>query len=503
MISIRKVKCDEQSPACQKCISTGRRCEWFGVFRDGYIEAKPEARSKTLSPPSRPQSSLAAFPNVKALELRGFEFFQMRTAQEMCPVFDFGFWSLLVLQLSQSEPAILHAVIALGTLHETEECLGMPISKDRLKYNDKHIFAVSQYNISIKLLTEQAKAGGNPAHARRIKASVLTTCLIFTHIDLLRGLYEPAVVHIRSALKILEESSDILSPDVDRIMRTAFRRLDLQSSHFDQAAPFSELPLDDLSTVELNLAQPSIGIPERKSQYDTLLYPTFQLLRTCERNVLQRQQDHLENEYIKHKRRILLRLHTSFLQQCISLRQEGSICHSYRDQQALLLLEMHASLMLIFLSVCMAPNIEDAFDDYLSEFQYILSLAKIFISRQTGQNGKVSKLSGLSTDWGIIFPLSFTALKCRDYNTRISAITLLDSWKHREGFWDSALAAACCRELMQLERAGDTTEGALVQPMANIQISIPVHQLDVTMTWEWGDVTTRVPATVHSHTMAI
>jgi hypothetical protein len=58
---------------------------------------------------------------------------------------------------------------------------------------------------------------------------------------------------------------------------------------------------------------------------------------------------------------------------------------------------------------------------------------------------------------------------------------LLEAWKHREGFWDSALAARCCRELVLLEVS---VESGTVQQLANIWVDIPDHQREVTLTWE-------------------
>ncbi|CAH0028316.1 unnamed protein product [Clonostachys rhizophaga] len=245
---IRRMKCDETSPSCTRCASTGRTCEWFGVFRD---------RLGTVKPRLRPQQVLAKFPDAKAQELRGFKFFQHRTAREMCPWFDFGFWTSLVLQLSQSEPAVLHAF---GVIHETEESLGMPISKDRLTHNEKHKFAVGQYNAAIRLLL------GPDGNFR-----VLATCLIFIHIDLMRGLYEAARGHIRSGPKILEESGNVLSHDVSRMMRTGFCRLDLQAADFDAEAPYYKLLVDELAVLDDALSQPFMTLEDAKEQYDTLL----------------------------------------------------------------------------------------------------------------------------------------------------------------------------------------------------------------------------------------
>ncbi|VUC33982.1 unnamed protein product [Clonostachys rosea] len=454
-IRIRRVKCDEKTPSCTRCTSTGRSCEWIGVFRDGLSQAKPRMK---------PQQPLPTFPDVRALELRGFEFFQQRTAREMCPSFEFGFWTSLVLQLSRSEPAVLHAAVALGVLHETEESLGMPISKDRLAHNENHKFAVGQYNAAIRLLTEQAQGGSRTA------TSVLATCLIFVHIDLMRGLYQAAGGHIRSGLKILEESEHVLPHDVSRMMRTGFCRLDLQAAHFDAEAPYYQLPVE-LATLENALNRPFRTIENEKEQYDILIYHTFQLLRKCEGNVLKNRWEHLSDQALKAQQQKLLHFHDKFIQNCSVLAA---------DQQALLLLRMHALLTQVLIRVCMARDIEGAFEEHIFTFENILVLAEEFVSNQTKVDGLVSRVGSFSTDWGIIFPLTLTALKCRVGWLRRKAINLLEARKHREGFWDSALAATCCRELVSLEIGEEGT----IQQLANIWVDIPNHQRGVTLTWE-------------------
>lgn len=129
----------------------------------------------------------------------------------------------------------------------------------------------------------------------------------------------------------------------------------------------------------------------------------------------------------------------------------------------------------------MTGDVEDAFSEHICNLQDILLLAKVFVSNQTNVVGSASRVGSLSTDWGIIFPLTMTALKCRMGSIREEAVALLEAYKHREGFWDSALAARCCRELVSLELSN---EGGTVHPLANIWVDIPDHQREVALAWE-------------------
>ena len=55
------------------------------------------------------------------LERRGFDFFRTRTVPQLCGFFDNDLWQRVVLQATFREPAIRHAVFALGSLHERFE----------------------------------------------------------------------------------------------------------------------------------------------------------------------------------------------------------------------------------------------------------------------------------------------------------------------------------------------------------------------------------------------
>jgi hypothetical protein len=58
-----------------------------------------------------------------------------------------------------------------------------------------------------------------------------------------------------------------------------------------------------------------------------------------------------------------------------------------------------------------------------------------------------------SFDRSWIPPLLFTALKCRVPRIRLQAIRLLECSSHKEGIWDSCLAACIARKVKDVERS--------------------------------------------------
>lgn len=54
-------------------------------------------------------------------------------------------------------------------------------------------------------------------------------------------------------------------------------------------------------------------------------------------------------------------------------------------------------------------------------------------------------------DIGWIPPLYYAALRCRVHRVRLQAIRFLESTSHREGIWDSNIAACVARKVMEIE----------------------------------------------------
>jgi hypothetical protein len=101
-----------------------------------------------------------------------------------------------------------------------------------------------------------------------------------------------------------------------------------------------------------------------------------------------------------------------------------------------------------------------AYDSYISDFAEITALADKFRVSSNESRCQRKKRPTLTADTGIIEPLFVTALKCRDPFIRRNAIALLESWPHREGFWDSALVAKLAQKVVDIEE-GDAILGVM------------------------------------------
>jgi len=237
----RHVKCDETRPYCKKCQVNGRNCEY--TLRNVVPDPASSTSSRTtLSPNQGSAASLnlaAVLPEADA-ERRHFHYFQQQTAPELSGYFDYEFYSSLVLQISREQPAIRHAVIALGSLHEGtkagEEAGGSLRNSSLLHYN--------------KAIKNLAIARGEQTISR-----TLICCMLFIWFETLLGNNVGRMKQLTSGLNILREwqrnvigsSSSTLALEVGFIRQhlvPMFTRFDLQGVSFEEGRmPQLELQL--------------------------------------------------------------------------------------------------------------------------------------------------------------------------------------------------------------------------------------------------------------------
>lgn len=123
------------------------------------------------------------------------EFYHRCASPTLASNFDREFWSRTVLQMAQSEPAVRHAVIALGYLVKTE-----PGSLKHARPGsvvDKTL--ILHYNKAVRHLVDRITESSYSVEVG------LTACLLFICIEFLRGDYFAALTHLCSGLKIIAE----------------------------------------------------------------------------------------------------------------------------------------------------------------------------------------------------------------------------------------------------------------------------------------------------------
>ncbi|KAL4743933.1 hypothetical protein BDV11DRAFT_201381 [Aspergillus similis] len=171
---IRKVKCDEGKPSCQR---TGRKC-------DGYAR-RPSTTSEGL-----PQELTVATTAISAAETQALEFFFCTTSSCLAGFLDGAFWKRSVLQLSLSEPSIRLAIAALGSMHESE-------ASAHTRSASANQAAIQLYGRAIRSTIDKASTG-SLATSVIVMASILFTCFEFLRRD-----SAAAATHIGNGINIV------------------------------------------------------------------------------------------------------------------------------------------------------------------------------------------------------------------------------------------------------------------------------------------------------------
>jgi Fungal specific transcription factor domain len=120
-------------------------------------------------------------------ERRSFDFFRQRTVPQLSGAFDSDeFWQRLLLQATHHEPAIRHAAVALGALHErfetSDDTTNLTFKLNEKKTHD--VFALQQYSKAIKALLEP-----NEAQGKQAADVALMTCVLFIYFEVSIHLY--------------------------------------------------------------------------------------------------------------------------------------------------------------------------------------------------------------------------------------------------------------------------------------------------------------------------
>ncbi|KAF5709525.1 transcriptional regulatory moc3 [Fusarium mundagurra] len=192
---IRKIKCDEAKPFCEKCVKTGRKC-------DGY-ESVFRSFSSTSQPIVKPDAATRTHDNAKGEHLLSTgdlnRYFSTKT------IFDVELScneeAEQVLQASLTNDPIRHALLSLralrGNLESKKE--GDTFETDeqqRLSYN----FGLQQYS---KALTSLASNLAYPSPGSL--KSALLCCQVLISVEQVRGNFSAMGLHVIRGLDILRE----------------------------------------------------------------------------------------------------------------------------------------------------------------------------------------------------------------------------------------------------------------------------------------------------------
>ncbi|KAH6698443.1 hypothetical protein BKA61DRAFT_530626 [Leptodontidium sp. MPI-SDFR-AT-0119] len=476
---IRHVKCDEGKPACKRCVSTGRKCD--GYFYSGTPASTTSRQTPPQTTPhdiAKRSSSIESSPSLNLLESnleqRSFSFFHQNTIPQLSSIFGSPSWkqlNRLLLQAAYHEPAVRHAAVALGALHEHFELTSRSLTHHSDESRNTE-FAVQQYVKALGHLVNPAIRRGKPA------ADVaLITCILFVCFENLRGEYSMALSHINGGVKIIEEiaqtSSTPISPDysessspssqasleLPQVPYVPLTTLSLIFIEFDvQASGLVNNRKRALSARKFNMPSTGYGpdIPTIFKSSDeaclALDYIRNHGVRMLDAALRNKTPPDLADM------RVTLDLIHSF--SSIRLKQWSQAFEAFLSRnphlvndRGVLMLKMHRVFMGVNTAIGRNGLISDesVFDEYLPQFKLIVELCEKIIAAEAVMERPRPMFC---LDTGIIISLFGVISKCRDGETRWKALNLLMSTDRQEGIYHSMLVGRVARRIVEIEEEG-------------------------------------------------
>jgi len=411
------VKCDEAEPYCTRCTSTGRRC-------DGY---PPAPRVDLLVHESRRLNTNGRHDG----EGRAFAFFRQVAGPALSGQFDPYFWTNVVTQLSDREPAVRHAVVALSSLYEQFH----DVATSPFLAPPNH-FAVRHYNAAIKELL-----------SARDETVVLFVCALFVCVEFLQGNKQSAIDHCRSGILILNRAGASSAWARDYLL-AIFCRLSIFPFFF--GCTVSSFP--DVAGLDAKIPAPFSSMTDAQSSLDVILSASIRFIRSSDDYRLRElrhtaiptsmweKQDSLETT--------LNEWHCAF--------SEFQTVHprSNSDSSARCLLQMRFLVVQIWVNVALEQS-EMAYDRHVDKFWSIVDLASQVAPPGSHALDR-SPRPKFIFDMGFTPLLYFAVMKCRSLPIRLTALSWMKALGvDRENLWDLSTMYRVGRRLIEIEHEID------------------------------------------------
>jgi hypothetical protein len=483
----RRKKCDERRPFCLTCEKSRWNCE-------GYEHSPAQTTSKILLPKSEGSSSSSIQPLPRPLptppthafqsteEFCSFMFYCNETALQFSGIFEVPFWNRLILQATQDQPFIRHAIVTIGVLaHTLRTSVPVRDSEEYVNFSADQAFR-EHYEIILRHYTRFLEGARQaPTFGIQGTRTALIVCLLINCIENLQWRQVPAQHQVKTGIGLLEEwmkttgnprvlpvSSPKPSVIEDEIVEQ-LRMLELEGSVL--SGPNSKeyqdrvrregreyLKLMPPVFTDVREARKYLELIMRITQYFIGISPMESELQTPDSPEMKQTHSYTMSEgsqgllpfdkevYASENRRWALAFEPLYR----NTRPEDP------DFMSVTVLKMRSNTLTIVLAGEGCES-EMVYDIFLPEFQEIIALATKFF-----QHPSVDKYlpdgAWNPSNLGIIFPLHITAIKCRNRKLRRDAIAMMQSKCWRETVMWSWKTGDLDMWLVTVEEQGISTE---------------------------------------------
>jgi hypothetical protein len=359
-------------------------------------------------------------------------------------------------------------MIAVGVVHARLEGIDEPLCGEDKPEASRRL-ELQQYNKAIHHLRRHLSANGVTIEV------TLMCCVLLICLEFLRGSIKQAILHLRGGFSILHAyhasaKNVLLEPPSRRVssrsdliarkLKEIFHRLGNQWALWDRLAALDATEPDPSA---FGFSEPFSSLEEARSSLDHLSTLCLRII-------------HSSNTYL---------YTTSTPEADYNMQQSISTTHAWlsgqfdrwssafesfmaRNSSTADTHFSHGSTLLrifyitgqIWLAACISPK-ETMFDGMMDEFSAVIALASSLIHDSSySHTGTLPKSSTngpvlFTFEMGVIAPLYFTAIKCRDRKLRRQAISLLGSCTPRkEGLWDADILVYVTRRILEIEESG-------------------------------------------------
>ncbi|KAI1214177.1 uncharacterized protein F4807DRAFT_407004 [Annulohypoxylon truncatum] len=426
----RKVKCDEAKPHCNRCINSGRTCE-------GYV-SKPTPGLLWHRPRQLFQSI------DSASEGRALQYFCEQTAQFLSGATDPYFWTHLVMQFSNFEPAVRHSVVAISSLYEQFQDKSASHSDVQLKDNS---LALQHYNAAIREL----KTTDN-------QPLVLLVCVLFICIEFLQSNKEAAIQHCKHGIALLENTNYAWAREH---LVPVFRRLSVFPYFFGVGS--ADFP--DLVFVNEPLPETFNTWADAQTAMDSIMSRTLKLVRGGDmyrfgssryRKIPTEQlREQEEIGYLLDKWQLLFQGldSRSMLPTNTSVAEKYKLGVDFIQAMSRIVLSVRYETCRIWLNIAFEAN-EICYDSHLDSFRRMLDSCLLLDAAipHSSRTPPAKRTPRFIFETGFTPMMHFMATKCREYSIRLEALRLIkELGVPRENLWEVDQMFAIARRVIEIE----------------------------------------------------
>ncbi|KAI8215638.1 hypothetical protein K4K52_003637 [Colletotrichum sp. SAR 10_76] len=508
---IRRVKCDEGKPTCNRCAKADIKC-------DGYVKDAAEQkrvaerdavfraaqRNKVLLP--RPDPTIAASPvvvranpgvvQIDTADVSYYDLFRHQLVRDLAGSTHSDFWSRIVMAESARDPCVKESVLAIGAIAQTlffRTARGNTLGSTQppgmkpwgggaemlqagaagfLDHHHKaalqhHLRAVSVYRQRIQMGT----AGSSPR-------SVIIMTLLLIAFEFIQGNMKSVDSLMGTGMRLIEDASTLMK------RRSSSQDSEEPAAQVRVAAPPREDEMDDIehllpclslmsgfthffnshratisrmnSTPAPELPQPGVT-PVAKMQVLWGKFFTRAVAYTM--RWMHTQMKHLPPPADAARERgeflMYLRLWQSILETYLA--DPGLEAQTRR---ALEMIRIHRLIMYVLVSASLDSS-DIAFDAHEEDFREMLRLTLRFMRADTPEEQFLLSRIAFTFAEGLTTPLTTIIAKCRNHDLRMQAAGLMRALSWRDGAWDGKALAVGKLGVVMLEERGMDMEGRI------------------------------------------